>query len=326
VRRSTLVVRYDDIGNRLKAFRLASGLSADEIASRAGISRTAFYRFEKGELAKIETLEKLAALLDVSITTLLGVGIEYISSAVSYFERIRQIEEQAEHIIVLAGPISLLLASDTFEETLETTLRESIPEDLEDRARALDDVSSIMGILRERKVAYRRRQPSIVNLMSALEIDRFARYGMMGSYTLPEEVRRERRALARAEIAHFASVIEEEPIGIQIGIVPETLPHTGFQIFRQPDRQVLTVSPFRLGEHPNVRVGVAMITSAPEALALHHKAVSEMWKRAIKGPAAATFLRNILEASREEVEAPPPAERRVAALKPVPAAKAGRNR
>ena len=103
--------RYDEIGNRLKAFRIASGLSADEIARRIGISRTALYRFERGELAKIETLDKLAELLGVSIPTLLGVGIEFISSAVAYFERLRQIEEEAQHIIVLAGPISFLLAS-----------------------------------------------------------------------------------------------------------------------------------------------------------------------------------------------------------------------
>src|ERR1700748_3461994 len=102
--------RYDEIGDRLRAFRLGSGLSADEIASRLGISRTALYRFEKGELAKIETLGKLAELLGVSIPTLLGVGVEYVASAVSYFERMRQIEETSEHIIVLAGPISYLLA------------------------------------------------------------------------------------------------------------------------------------------------------------------------------------------------------------------------
>ena len=36
--------------------------------------------------------------------TLLGVGVEYVASAVSYFERMRQIEETSEHIIVLAGP------------------------------------------------------------------------------------------------------------------------------------------------------------------------------------------------------------------------------
>ena len=108
-------LRFDDIGNRLKAFRLGSGLSAEEVAKRIGISRTALYRFEKGEVVKIETLEKLAELLRVSLPTLLGVGVEYIASAVTYFERMRQIEETAEHIIVLAGPLSYLLASDAFK-------------------------------------------------------------------------------------------------------------------------------------------------------------------------------------------------------------------
>jgi transcriptional regulator with XRE-family HTH domain len=131
-----MAVRFDDIGNRLKAFRLGSGLSADEIASRLGISRTALYRFEKGELAKIETLERLADLLAVSVPTLLGVGVEYIASAVSYFERMRQIEEASEHIIVLAGPISYLLASDAFDAALGDVLRESIPDTLPGRKRA----------------------------------------------------------------------------------------------------------------------------------------------------------------------------------------------
>src|SRR5919107_4068824 len=112
-------IRFDDIGNRLKAFRLGSGLSADEIANRLGISRTALYRFEKGELAKIETLERLSELLKVSLPTLLGVGIEYVPSAVAYFERLRQLEETAEHMVVLSGPISFLLASDNFELALE---------------------------------------------------------------------------------------------------------------------------------------------------------------------------------------------------------------
>jgi transcriptional regulator with XRE-family HTH domain len=121
-----MAFRYDEIGNRLRAYRLGSGLSADEIAKQLGISRTALYRFEKGELAKIETLERLAELLGVSIPTLLGVGIEYIPSAVSYFERMRQIEETAEHVVVLAGPISFLLASDDFQNTLQDVLTENI--------------------------------------------------------------------------------------------------------------------------------------------------------------------------------------------------------
>jgi transcriptional regulator with XRE-family HTH domain len=290
-----MAIRFDDIGNRLKAFRLASGLSAEEIARRIGISRTALYRFEKGEVAKIETLEKLAELLAVSVPTLLGVGVEYVASAVAFFERIRQIEETAEHIIVLAGPVSFLLASERFDDTLADVLRESIPEGADGRDRALEQVSELMAILGRRKETYRRRNPGVLNLISGAEIDRFLRNGMVGRLDLAEDVRGERRVRARAEAAHLARLMADEPIGVQIGIVPGTLPHTSFQIFRQPDRQVLTLSPFRLGEQPNVHAGIAMITSAPEALALHEAAVEDMWRRAIKGPAAAEFMHELLE-------------------------------
>ena len=289
-----MAIRFDDIGNRLRAFRLASGLSADEIASRLDISRTALYRFEKGELAKIETLEKLAELLGVSVPTLLGVGVEYIGSAVAYFERMRQIEESCEHIIVLAGPISYLLASDAFDRSLAEILCESIPDAAEGRKRALAQVDEVMAVLRQRKEAYRRRQPGIVNLISAAEMQRFLRNGLVGQLDLPEKMRRERRALARAEAEHFVALMEDEPIGVQIGIVPDTLPHASFQIFRQPDRQVLALSPFRLGEEPNIRVGVAMITSAPEALALHEKMAKDLWRRALKGAAAVSLMREMV--------------------------------
>jgi transcriptional regulator with XRE-family HTH domain len=289
-----MAIRFDDIGNRLKAFRLGSGLSADEIASRLDISRTALYRFEKGELAKIETLEKLAELLGVSVPTLLGVGVEYIGSAVAYFERMRQIEESSEHIIVLAGPISYLLASDAFDRSLAEILRESIPDAAEGRKRALAQVDEVMAVLRQRKETYRRRQPGIVNLISAAEMQRFLRNGLVGQLDLPEKMRRERRALARLEAEHFVTLMEDEPIGVQIGIVPDTLPHASFQIFRQPDRQVLALSPFRLGEEPNIRVGVAMITSAPEALALHEKMAKDLWRRALKGAGAVSLMREMM--------------------------------
>jgi transcriptional regulator with XRE-family HTH domain len=290
-----MAIRFDDIGHRLKAFRLGSGLSADEIAARLDISRTALYRFEKGELAKIETLEKLAELLGVSVPTLLGVGVEFIGSAIAYFERMRQIEETSEHIIVLAGPISYLLASDAFDQALAEILRENIPDGAEGRTRALAEVDEVMAVLRQRRQAYQRRQPGIVNLISAVEMQHFLRNGLVGRIDLPEKVRRDRRALARAEAEHFVALMKDEPIGVQIGIVPDTLPHASFQIFRQPDRQVLALSPFRLGEEPNIRVGVAMITSAPEALALHDRMAKDLWRRAFKGAAAVALMRDMME-------------------------------
>ena len=289
-----MAFRYDEIGNRLKAYRLGSGLSGDEIAQQLGISRTALYRFEKGELAKIETLERLAELLGVSIATLLGVGIEYIPSAVTYFERMRQIEETSEHLVVLSGPISFLLSSDNFEATLEEVLTENVTKTVANRDRALSDIPKIMGILRERKATYRRRRPTIVNLMSAMEIERFLHHGLIGRNGLPEEVLVRRKALARGEIEHFVKLLEQPPMGVQVGIVTDTLPQTGFQIFRQPDRKILVLSPFRLGGEPNVRVGVAMITSAPDALAFHEASVDEMWGRALKGQTAANLVRHLL--------------------------------
>jgi len=288
-------IRFDDIGNRLKAFRLGSGLSAEDLAAKLGISRTALYRFEKGELAKIETLEKLAELLQVSVPTLFGVGVEYIASAVSYFERMRQIEESAEHIIVLAGPISYVLASDGFDGALGAVLRESVPDTIAKNTKALAQIDELMTVLRQRKETYRRRRPAILNLIAAGEMQRFLRNGMVGRLDLPETVRRERRRLARAEAEHFTALMADEPIGVQIGIVLDTLPHTSFQIFRQPDRRILALSPFRLGEEPNIRVGVAMITSAPEALALHEKMARDLWSSALKGPDAVRFMRGMME-------------------------------
>ena len=199
-----MAVRFDDIGNRLKAFRLGSGLAADEIASRLGISRTALYRFEKGELAKIETLEKLAELLGVSIPTLLGVGVEYIASAVAYFERMRQIEETSEHIIVLAGPISYLLASDGFDRTLEEVLRESVPEHLATRKRALEQVDEVMNVLRQRKDELSQRaSPASSTSSRPSEMERFLSHGLVGRLDLPPKTRAARRELARAEAKHL---------------------------------------------------------------------------------------------------------------------------
>jgi transcriptional regulator with XRE-family HTH domain len=292
-------LQYDEIGQRLRAFRLASGLSADEVADRLGISRTALYRFEKGELAKIETLERLSELLQVSLPTLLGVGIEYLPSAVAYFERVRQLEENAEHIVVLSGPISFLLASNNFEMALDQVLRESIPDDLPNRAKALADVEKIMEILHERKRAYKRRRPPIVNLISAMQIEQFLNNGLAGRVSLTERQKAVRRDMARAEIEHFAAIAEEESIGVQIGLVTDSLPHIGFHIFRRRSGDVLTISPFRLGERPNIRVGVAMVTSAPEALSLHEEVVKEAWRTAIKGREAGAYLRELLAKSQE---------------------------
>ena len=292
-----MAIRYDEIGQRLRAFRLGSGMSADEVAKRIGISRTAVYRFEKGEVVKIETLASLANLLGVSLPTLLGVEIEYISSAVTYFERLRQLEAGADRITVLAGPISFLLASAEFSSFVGNLLRESIANDDGRRDKMFQDIDRIIEILDERRKNYEARRPAIVNLMSALDIDRLLRAGFVGRPFISGDDFRQRQRRARVEVEHFANLMEAEPMGIQIGLVTGTLPHAGFQIFRTGDRKTLTISPFRLGEQPNVRLGVAMITENQEAVNLHEAVVEEMWRSALKGAEGAAYLRDLIAAA-----------------------------
>ncbi len=292
-----MALRYEEIGQRLRAFRLGSGLSADEVAAKIGISRTAVYRFEKGDVVKIETLSSLAELLGVSLPTLLGVEIEYISSAVTYFERLRQLEEVADRIVILAGPISFLLASDAFADSLADLLKESVADETGDRDRLHRIIEQTIAILRQRRSNYTVRRPAIVNLISALDIERLLHSGFVGRPLIPEKEVKARQKRARAEVEHFAALLESEPIGVQIGLVTGTLPHTGFQIFRSGNSKTLSISPFRLGEQPNIRLGVAMVTSADEAVALHEKVVEEMWRPALKGKDAAAYLRNLVAAA-----------------------------
>src|SRR5438270_445026 len=52
-------MRFTEIGQQLRAYRLESGLRAEEIAARLGVSRAALYRYEKGEVIKLDTIQRL---------------------------------------------------------------------------------------------------------------------------------------------------------------------------------------------------------------------------------------------------------------------------
>lgn len=119
--------------------------------------------------------------------------------------------------------------------------------------------------------------------------------GLIGRHDLPAAVISQRRLQARREAEYIRSMLRDQPIGIQIGIVREPVPATSFQIFRQSDRSVLAISPFRLGEQPNIRVGVALITSAPEAMTLHEDIAARLWAEALKGEDAAAYLESMID-------------------------------
>ncbi|MGN6095366.1 MAG: helix-turn-helix domain-containing protein [Bosea sp. (in: a-proteobacteria)] len=291
------MIRFDEIGERLKAYRLGRGLLAEDVAERLGISRAAVYRIEGGGVVKIETLERLAVLLETTVASLLGAGVEYYSSPVSYFERMRQVEEQADQVVAHFPPLSYLLTSDSYSAHLRQTLVEALPPHVEG-GEAIDEIDAIIAILDDRKMARRRRRLSVVNFVNLLEIERWLKLGVVGRFDLPAAELGRRRLAARVEVEHLIGLIESEPMGVQIGLIEEALPNITFQLFRMAEKTLLGLSPFRLGgELPNIRAGIAMLTADEQPVRLYEEIADDLWRRALKGSEAAAMLRAALDRS-----------------------------
>jgi len=288
--------RFLDIGARLRAYRLASGLSSEEVAHRLAVSRAAVYRIESGEVVKIETLERLADLFGTSMASLLDVGVEYHPKAVSYFERMRQLEADAEQIVAHFGPLSFLLTTDGYKNHLRQMLIESTPEHI-DRNVADEQISKLLTILEERKTFFQKRRVSVINLISAPSVQRFLQLGLIGSFNVPKKEIPARRRAAQEEVENLINIMSDEPMGVQLGVIEHTMPNVTFQLFRKPTQTVLALSPFRLGETPDIQMGVAMITASQEAVSLYESMSADLWSRSRKGRDGAAMLRQILDQS-----------------------------
>lgn len=286
--------QWEEIGNRLRAYRLGKNFTANDMARRIGVSRAALYRLEKGELVKIETLEKLADLLEVSLPSLMGVGVEYYSNAVAFFERMRQLEENVVRVLGNFTPISFLLLSDEYVDHLRTMLLESTGAASPDHANFAEYVERVLNVLKERRGGADRRRPAMVSIINTQTLERFLHSGLIGRYDLPAHVVRERRALARREVERLTDILRRQPIGTQIGVVENFAPEQTFQVFEKIDTTVVTMSPYRLGDHPNISAGIAMVTSAPEAVRMFKDIITDQWGRARKGEEGARLVEAVL--------------------------------
>lgn len=283
-----------EIGKRIRAYRMGAGLSPEEAAKRLQVSRAALYKYERTGVVKLETIERFASLVGVSVSSLLGASVEYFSSPVSFFERKRQLELQSVKIFSYVEPISFLITSKDYTTHLRRMIVEGLPQDFINRKAMMRQVDAVISILDRRHDIADQHQLNVTTVISAVQIERFLRTGMIGSYDLPPHIHEERRVLARLEIERLAALVEKEPIGVQIGIVDKIMPHQTFELLRRNDDTWVAVSPFRLGEFPNVNLGVASITSAPEAVTLYERLARDMWARAYRGSEGAKLLRNLI--------------------------------
>ncbi|HEY8288183.1 MAG TPA: helix-turn-helix transcriptional regulator [Acetobacteraceae bacterium] len=287
-------MRFTEIGQQLRAYRLESGLRAEEIAARLGVSRAALYRYEKGEVIKLDTIKRLAELLKISPLSLLGIGVEYYNRPIGYFERVRQMEETADQVLQLFGPICYLTTSDAYDSALAEAFDEAADQAGGERMAMRSMAEQVLGILAARKRMYAMRRPGIIAMVSLTSVQRLLETGIAGSIHVSDRVRRICRDVALTEIENMATMMETEPMGLQFGLLATAEPSSSFKILRSRDRVSLAMNPFRPDTHPSSHTGVAMITGADEAIAAHQRVAEASWREAIKGPAGAARLRQLL--------------------------------
>lgn len=291
-------MRFTEIGQQLRAFRMESGLRAEEIAARLGVSRAALYRYEKGEVIKLDTIQRLAELLNISPLTLLGVGIEYYSRAIGYFERIRQIEESADQMLLTGSALCYFTTSDAFDNAVAQALEEAAELAGSDRAAQRVAAEQLQAIQIARKRAFATRKPAIICMIPASLVQAQLAAGIAAALPLSDRMRRICRQVAADEIARTADLMEAEPMGLQLGLILANEPASSFDIMRNRDRAAIAINPFRAESPLPPAAGVAMITGADEAITVHQRVAETRWREAVKGAAGAARLREMVAAAR----------------------------
>lgn len=283
-----------EIGQRVRAYRLGAGYTADQLASKLQVSRAALYRIEQGDIVKIDVIQSIALILETSLASLLGVAVEYHSNAASYQSRMQQLEENASHIVALFSPLSYLLTTPQYDQHLAQMIGESIPFDGKLKGSLKAEQEAVLNALRERRTQAQKAKPSITCLISLEEVRRLATIGLVGRMGLPPATVVKRKLAAKVEVQNIADLMRAEPVGIQIGLIENVIPNVAFQLFYRGNAVVLGSSPFRVGELPNLHVGVAMITSSPEAVNLHIQLFDLLWSGCKRGAEGAKLLEGVL--------------------------------
>ena len=293
-------MKFADIGQQLRAYRLESGLRAEEIAARLGVSRAALYRYEKGEVIKLDTVRRLAELLKISPLSLLGIGVEYFARPVAFLERLRQIEEQAEQIILFGGALCHQISTEAFDAAVAEAWTEAADASA-DRFGARATAEQCLGLLGMRRRAQQQRRANVLAILSEASIQRFLADGVAGGLAVPDRVRAHCRAVALSEAESMAGLMESVPIGVQIGLLAGPDPAGSFMVLRGRDRANVIGAPFAPDAAPFAAAGVASIIGADDAIAIHQRVAESAWRDALKGADAAARLRALIaETKRAE--------------------------
>ena len=172
---SSAPAEFRDVGMRLRRHREGARLSIEEVAGQLGVSRALLYRYEAGNIVKLDVLSRLAQLYGTSTSALLGLGSEYVTSGLSFFERLQAYEERADHMTVAFGPLAYVLSTDAYDTALTQALTE--PTEPGEAMNAVE-LRRLMGILKKRKATFRYRKPGMVNIVPLGEVQSYLANGM----------------------------------------------------------------------------------------------------------------------------------------------------
>lgn len=284
------MISFRETGLRLRQLRRQKGLAIDTAARSAGISRALLYRYEAGDIIKLDVLQRLARTYGTSVVALLGSAQEYITNAVQFFERLEKLEAEAVRITTVFGPLAYVLASDSYEEAL---FRALAGQTQLDNGLNTSELSKLRRVLRRRKVMLRERQTAFINIIPIDEISYFLEQATSAADMRPAD-RATQRALARQELDHLCHLLNNPPMGVQIGLTGKRLPTSGFQLLAMRDRTLLVTSPFRLAEPINLRYGVATISDDEQAIRSHTSLATRLWADVQTGQQAATRIMTLL--------------------------------
>jgi hypothetical protein len=129
---------------------------------------------------------------------------------------------------------------------------------------------------------------------------RFLQDGVASGVPLPDRTRSRCRSAAVAEAENIATLMESVPIGLQLGLSAGPDPSGPFVVLRGRDRAHVVGSPFAPDVPPSSGLGVAMITAADEAIAVHQRVAEAAWRDALKGATAAARVRELIRLHRNE--------------------------
>ncbi len=285
---------FPSVCENIQTFKRATGTRTDEFAQRLGTSLASAYRYEKGDISRIETICQLSTLMNVSVATLLGASSEQYSNLDRYLDRMWQIDQLTDRAFRISSPLIYQTTSDAYDLVLRQIIEEIAVKMPRDEAAIRKLGNRLQGLLEKRKRLFRIKQPSLTSIVIESRLRDLLAVGVAGGVDISSRLRAKAQKVAADEAEGVAKQMEECQDGIRIGFLDEPCLTSSFELLYEPGRTFLVVNPLALDGNPLMTMNVAMIATDRDTLPTYSQIADAAWERAIKGKAGAAKIRAMI--------------------------------